>query len=285
MLPALLLLPVLASHAAPLEDAARALEESKPRYVVDPARGAWYRKVVAPEGGFTGLEAWGVLPHPSFDPARGHESGPLDRPDVYVGLHAQGAEVDCGLIWDKVWGEDGKDTGRFAYRVYWRTSKGGWGNPRPGSADDLYFEPGERFALTLTADASGRARLAARRAGRRSASAAYVFDVPGLLAADGSLKPLSFKRVHSIDQFRLDESGARKGNEGRPALPTRTILQGGRWEGVRLLLSDGARRAMSGALATPAHGIDAAGRYGAVFPAAGVGEGGGEEMVVLPPRS
>ncbi|UPT72814.1 MAG: hypothetical protein M0D55_12885 [Elusimicrobiota bacterium] len=243
MLPTLLLLPVLAVSAGEFEDAAaklRALVESaRPRYVIDPARGAWYRKVTGAKG-YVGLEAWGVLPRPSFDPARAkhvpvagepaHAAGPLDRPDVYLGLHAESAEVDCGLIWDQVHDAAGRGTGRYAYRVYWRTSKGGWGNPAPGAADDLYLEPGERFALTLTAEPAGRARLAVRRAGRRAA-AAYVFDVPGLLASDGTLKPLSFKRVHSIDQFRLDARGARRGNEGRPALPTRTRLEGGRWEG------------------------------------------------------
>lgn len=94
----------------------------------------------------------------------------------------------------------------------------------------------------------------------------------GVLAKDGSLKPFSFKRIHSIDQFRL-EGGRRRGNEGRAALPTRTALRGGRWEGARLLKADGAR------------GVDAAGRYGKVFPGAGVGRSGDEEMLILPPRS
>ncbi|MBI2387460.1 MAG: hypothetical protein HYV14_15835 [Elusimicrobia bacterium] len=262
--------------------------------IVEKARGAWFRKVVSPEGAaFEGLEAWGVLPKPVFDPAREHraapgeesyKSGPLDRPDVYLGLHAEGAEVDAGLIWDHVYGADGRDTGEFAYRVYWRTSKGGWQNPAVGAPDDLYLRPGDRFALTLRALPDGSARLSVRRAGRNGAAAGYQFPVPGLLAADGSLKPLSFKRVHSIDQFRL-EGGLRHGNEGRPALATRTTLNGGRWEGAHLLRSDGARAAMSGSLATVARGVDASGRYGAVFPGAGVGKSGAEEMRILPPRS
>lgn len=261
--------------------------------IVEKARGAWFRKVVSPEGAaFEGLEAWGVLPKPSFDPAREHraapgedayKSGPLDRPDVYLGLHADGAEVDAGLIWDRVYDRDGRDTGEFAYRVYWRTSKGGWSNPAVGASDNLYLRPGERFALTLRASPDGSARLSVRRAGADAASAGYQFPVPGLIAEDGSLKPLSFKRVHSLDQFRL-EGGRRRGNEGRPALPTRTTLEGGRWEGARLLRPDGSRAALAGGLATVARGVDAAGRYGAVFPGAGVGKGGAEEMRILPPR-
>lgn len=262
--------------------------------LVEKARGAWFRKVVSPEGAqFEGLEAWGVLPSPSFDPAREHaaapgeepyKSGPLDRPDVYLGLHADGAEVDAGLIWDHVYDASGRDTGEFAYRPYWRTSKGGWSNPDKGASDNIYLRPGDRFALTLRALPDGSARLSVRRAGDDGASAGWQFAVPGLLGADGALKPLSFKRIHSIDQFRL-ENGLRRGNEGRPALPTRTTLHNGRWEGAHLLKSDGTRAAFSGSLATPARGQDAASRYGKIFPAAGIGKSGSEEMRILPPRS
>jgi hypothetical protein len=285
----LLLLASIPAAAGEFEDAPASASA-----IVEKARGAWFRKVVAPRGdSFDGVEGWGVLPRPAFDPAREHaaapgedayKAGPLDRPDVYVGLGADGAEVDAGLIWDHVYGADGRDTGELAYRVYWRTSKGGWKNPAVGAADNLYLRPGDRFALTLRALPDGSARLSVRRAGRNAASAAYAFPVPGLLSADGALKPLAFKRVHSIDQFRL-EDGRRRGNEGRPAIATRTTLDGGRWEGAHLLGAGGARRAFAGGLATVARGVDAAGRYGSVFPEAGVGAGGAEEMVVRPPRS
>ena len=298
-LPALLLLAAFASQAQeldPTEASALAAQAaaSRPGYKIEKTRGAWFRKVMAPESAeFEGVEGWGVLPRPVFDPAREHaaapgeeayKTGPLDRPDVYLGLHADGAEVDAGLTWDHVYDRAGRDTGAFAYRVYWRTSKGGWQNPRPGAPDDLYLRPGERFALTLRALPDGTARLAVRRAGRRERAEGYTFAVPGLLAAGGGLKPLAFKRVHSIDQFRL-ENGLRMGNENRDALPTRARLDGGRWEGAHLLRADGGRRAFSGALATVSRGVDAADRYGAVFPGAGVGPGGAEDMVVLPPRS
>ncbi len=261
---------------------------------VERSRGAWFRKVVGPQSAeFDGIEGWGVLPQPVFDPEREHQAapgeeayktGPLDRPDVYLGLHADGAEVDAGLIWDHVYDHAGRDTGEFAYRVYWRTSKGGWNNPTVGVADNIYLRPGDRFALTLRAGGDGTARLSVRRAGKNGVSAGYSFPVPGLLAGDGSLKPVSFKRIHSIDQFRL-EGGLRRGNEGRAAIPTRTRLSAGRWEGVHLLKADGSRRALSGGLATVARGVDAANRYRAVFPVAGVGEGGAEEMRIRPPRS
>ncbi len=296
MLAGLFLLAIIPASAGELDGtfaAASALAAAaKPRFTVDGTRGAWYRKVVGPTGtSDEGIEAWGVLPKPVFDPAREHEagpgeeaykSGPLDRPDIYLGLHADGAEVDAGLTWDRVYDDTGRDTGKFAYRIYWRTSKGGWNNPKVGAPDNLYLRPGERFALTLRALPDGSARLSVRRAGARAASAGFDFAVPGLLDDEGRRKALSFKRVHSIDQFRV-EGGVRRGNEGHAALATRTRLSGGRWEGAHLLGADGTRRALSGDLATVARGADAAPRYASVFPAAGVGAGGAEEMVVLPP--
>lgn len=271
---------------------AAAAAQSKLPYKIETARGAWFRKVVSPERTeFNGVEGWGVLPVPVFDPEREHRaaegeaayvSGPLDRPDIYLGLHADGAEVDAGLIWDHVYDSAAHDTGEFAYRVYWRTKNGGWHNPAVGAADNIYLRPGERFALTLRANADGTARLSVRRAGRRAASAGYSFVVPGLLAADGALKPLSFKRVHSIDQFRLAD-GRRKGNEGHDALPTRAWLHGGRWEGVHLLTAQGGRRPFAGGLATPSRGVDAMENYAEIFPAAGVGGSGAEEMRITPP--
>lgn len=291
----LLLLAIIPASAGELEDAAAKLAKlaaaARPRFVVDNARGAWFRKVAGPEGGgFEALEASGILPEPVFDPAREHKaakgeeaykSGPLDRPDVYLGLHADGAEVDAGLIWDHVYDADKRDTGEFAYRVYWRTSKGGWNNPAVGAADNLYLHPGDSFGLTLRAHADGRATLSVTAPG---GAAEYSFPVPGLLKTDGSLKPLSFKRVHSIDQFRIAD-GLRSGNEGHAALPTRTELRDGRWEGARLVKADGSRAALTGPLATVVRGVDAASRYGAVFPGTEVGEGGAEEMRILPPRS
>ena len=283
---------LLAALPASADDLANAQADATA--LVEKTRGAWFRKVVAPEdAALEGVEAWGVLPQPVFDPAREHKaapgeesykSGPLDRPDIYLGLHADGAEVDAGLIWDHVYDGRGHDTGEFAYRVYWRTSKGGWNNPEVGASDNIYLRPGDRFAMTLRARRDGSVRLSVRRAGRHGASAGYAFAVPGLLAKDGSLKPLSFKRVHSIDQFRLVK-GLRFGNENHAALPTRAGLADGRWEGAHLLRGDGARVAFAGGSAQVSRGIDAAKRYDAVFPEAGVGKGGAEEMRILPPRS
>ncbi|MBI5246906.1 MAG: hypothetical protein HY923_06970 [Elusimicrobia bacterium] len=294
----LVLLLVRTASAGELEDgagkAAKLAAAAKPSYVVDKALGAWYRKVVGPEGDdYEGLVTWGILPRPEFDPAREHatspgeethKSGPLDRPDIYLGLHAAGAEVDAGLIWDHVYDRAGKDTGKFAYRVYWRTSKGGWNNPGTTAANNIYLNPGDGFVMTMLVLPDGQAQLSVSGTGKGAASEAYTFDVPGLRDAAGKLKPLSFKRIHSIDQFRLVD-GKRTGNENHPALPTKTRLTGGRWSGASLIAAGGKRRSpLAGSLATVHRGADAASHYAAIFPGASVGERGEEEMAVLPPR-
>lgn len=280
----------LTDAAAKAAESARKAQAARPQVVSDPhAKGAWFRKVVGPAGGYDGIEAWGVLPKPSFDHERDHRlapgepdymSGPLDRPDIYVGLSGPGVEVDAGLTWDHVHGPDGP-TGKMAYRVYWRTKGGGWKNPVAGAPNDLYLRPGDRFALTLRANLDGTVRLAVRRAGKRGAAEAYEFPVPGLVEG-GKLKPVAFKRVHALDQF-YEDGGRRKGNEGRDAARTKTTLTGGAWEGTHLLNGE-ERTALSGALVTVVRGPDGADAYGTIFPSAGVGPGGSEEIAVLPPK-
>lgn len=83
-------------------------------------RGAFFRKIesdrLAENKGITGTVK---LPEVSFDPsrqfvqtnpARAYETGPLDRPSVYMGGRAGGKELDAGLTWDRVYDERGRAT-------------------------------------------------------------------------------------------------------------------------------------------------------------------------------
>lgn len=77
--------------------------------------GAYYRKVTSAERSiYSGLRGEGSLPFITFDQTgkryyedpqgRNHfRTGPMDRPSVYFGGHANGKELDCGLSWDRVW--------------------------------------------------------------------------------------------------------------------------------------------------------------------------------------
>ncbi len=252
------------------------------RSVVDPkASGAWFRKVESVEGLGHGLRAEGVLPSFRADPGRDFvapgdwRSGPLDRASVYIGLGSRVSEVDAGLGWSPVLGADGRRTGAYAYRIFWRAAPHGWGQPDKGTPDDLYFEPGERFVMTITARADGTARLDIRRP-RDGRSFTKVFPVAGL-----DLRELAFKRIHSIDQFRVVD-GKRDGNEGHPAAPTTARLEGGRWDAVSVLTAAGVRP-LAGADAIEVRSRDTAASYRALFAAGAPSAEGGEPMLVVPP--
>lgn len=260
-----------------------AARPAPPRSLIDTkARGAWFRKLQGPsdETGY-GIRAEGVLPEfhadaeRRFDAPGDWRSGPLDRADVYIGLGSDASEVDAGLIWSQVLDGRGLPTGEFAYRIYWRARPEGWGHPEKGSEDDLYFRSGERFAMTIRAREDGTARLDIRRP-RDGRLFTKVFPVAGLLS-----RPRSFKRVHSIDQFRI-EGGERVGNERYPAQPTRAWLDGGEWTSTHLLTPQG-WQPLTGARATEIRGIDAATRYRAIFATGEPGPSGGEPMLVVPP--
>lgn len=249
---------------------------ARPAVVLDEkARGSWFRKVSSVDAlAYDGVTGWGTLPTPTFDPDREHApapgegaftAGPLDNPGVYLGARADGTEIDAGLKWDHRYGPDGRDTGDYAWRMFWRVASPNgnvWANPKPGSAQDVYFLPGQRFAMTLRVRPDGTARLDVRgAAGGRGTHA--EFAAPGFW--DGAARlPRRFKRVHAIDQFfDRPEDGRRAGDEGLPSLPTRAALTDGRWDGVALL---GAKRAaLAGALAVQWLGPDEVAGYGRIF--------------------
>jgi hypothetical protein len=252
------------------------------RTVVDrKASGAWFRKVESVEGVGHGLRAEGVLPDFRADPRRDFvapgdwRSGPLDRASVYIGLGSRAAEVDAGLGWSPVLGADGRRTGAYAYRIFWRAAPHGWGQPEKGTPDDLYFEPGERFVMTVTAREDGTARLDILRP-RDGRSFTKVFPVARMRLAE-----LSFKRIHSIDQFRV-VGKARDGNEGHPAAPTAARLEGGRWDAVAVLTREGPRP-LAVDLAVEVRSPDTDARYRALFAAGAPSADGGEPMLVVPP--
>ncbi len=66
--------------------------------------GAYYRKVMSNSSReLNGVKTSGVLPTPTFDPARQTKDGPLDIPDVYLGgASSKGATLDCGMTWERV---------------------------------------------------------------------------------------------------------------------------------------------------------------------------------------
>ncbi|MBI4349483.1 MAG: hypothetical protein HY553_21790 [Elusimicrobia bacterium] len=191
---------------------------------------AYVRKVAArPSRRATGIRVQGRLPRFEADPARHHRrapgepawvEGPLDRPSVYLGASGPGLEIDAGLCWDHVYlpGRSG-----FAFRPFWRVDdeRGNrWENPRKGSRENVYFEPGEAVTMTFQRAGPGRFRLDIRA----EAEPSRHFTV--FIAARAPTGALSFKRVNAIDQ---------RGNEGRDAAATRASASGARWDSTTLL--------------------------------------------------
>lgn len=282
------------------------------------AKGAYFRKIESvSDPRARGIRGRAVLPQVAFDPSRNFSptaadpawwEGPLDHPSVYVGASAEGAEIDAGLTWDRVYDEqrrptftdnpDGCDHGQaehrfvepakdgkplapnFAFRPFWRAtdaSRGIWAQPPVG--DQFYYYPGQRVSLSLRVSANDELTLEIKPdAGAGPHFAASIaqrgFPVEG--------RERSFKRVNSIDQYRVD-NGARRGNEGFDALPTRARATGGAWLEAKLLGPGGAEAALAGPACKVVIGAEPAACTAPVVLALKPTASGGETIDIVPP--
>ncbi|MDO8804681.1 MAG: hypothetical protein Q7R35_09615 [Elusimicrobiota bacterium] len=290
--------------------------------------GAYFRKLVTREGAkITGIQAEGALPLVSFDPDRyytatekkkDYQTGPLDRPSVYMGANSPSNELDCGLTWDRVYTSSGmavlissqsarftlakdKDTlyggdgaklasggkavaakiaelklkPELAFRPFWRTTGMGepsWHNPTVGAPDNVYFHPGEKIKMAVSFAGGDNFRLDIS-AGERSFSVTF--------AQKGFQGKRSFKRINSIDQFRVVD-GVRQGNENRSVIPTKTRVTGALWTSTMVLRGSAAPAAFTGVNCVEHRGRDTAARYADIFRASGWTDNGGENLEIIP---
>jgi hypothetical protein len=289
--------------------------------------GAYFRKLVTRESAqITGIRAEGALPLVSFDPDRyytaqdgkDYQTGPLDRPSVYMGAGSPSNELDCGLTWDRVYTSSGmavlvsSQSARFtlakdksalygsdgaklasggkaaaakiaelklkpelAFRPFWRTTGMGepsWHNPQVGAPDNVYFYPGEKIKMAVNFVDGGRFRLEIS-AGERSFSVTF--------AQKGFQGKRAFKRINSIDQFRLVD-GVRQGNENREVIPTKTRVTGALWTSTAVLRGSAAPAAFTGVNCMEQRGRDTAARYADIFRASGWTDNGGESLDIIP---
>lgn len=82
--------------------------------------GAYYHKVASGQSADNrGIRGAGTLPEVSSDPRRNFvglggindwQTGPLDRPSIYMGGTARGHELDAGLSWGRRYDEKGRPT-------------------------------------------------------------------------------------------------------------------------------------------------------------------------------
>ena len=255
-----------------------------------------------------------------------YQNGPLDRPSVYVGGRASGTEVDAGLTWDRVYDATGRaswtdvagsrsdggdpshrfyveadgtvrsETGsvratgladlreNFAFRPYWRVSQpdNTWHNPQPGTPDNIYLYPGADFRMQIRTAGANRLRLDVTAAD--GSSFGVTFAAQGWGTGAGQ----QFKRVHSIDQFTV-QNGKRVGLESRHSdvLPTSTHLDAIRWEEARLLAADGSSAGFLDCQSPALRGTDAVfgAGYATVFRSTDQDSNGAETGWVTPPTN
>lgn len=295
--------------------------------------GAYFRKVSSradvAHGGIVGA---GRLPWVDLDPDRGfttsdpnraYQIGPMDRPSVYMGGHAGGAEVDAGLTWDRVHASDGRSTWtddpsacdhadaahRFVVNADGSVASVGgtprpegltglvpnfafrafwraaqWHNPDPASSTNAYFYPGEPIRMAIHTVGVDAVALYIHPDPTDGREIAVRFTVPGF----GRGAPQSFKRVTSIDQFASVE-GRRVGLETlhSEVLPTRSAVVGATWTEVTMLGVDHQPRCALACGAPAMFGADelfANGGYDRVFGISGQTGTGAETIDIVPSR-
>lgn len=170
----------------------------------------------------------------------------------------------------------------FAFRPFWRTMNregNQWNQPRPGTPENRYFYPGERFSMTIEVIGANEIKLEIRL---DDGPTGEQFSTTFRQDRFGVGRPQSFKRVNSIDQFSANPDGNRVGLEGRDVLPTLTTVTRGRWLEVVILSSRGGARSMTGPDFFEVRGGDVASRYDEIFLLSGWNDDGGEDIDIIP---
>ncbi|MFO0722477.1 MAG: hypothetical protein U1E65_01760 [Myxococcota bacterium] len=171
-----------------------------------------------------------------------------------------------------------------AFRPYWRTSNetNDWHNAPAGSAGngkpdgDAYFYPGETVKMSVKVVGKDQVQL-------NVSGGPENFSTTFRQLGFGEGRAQSFKRVHSIDQFRM-EGDQRVGVERTGIVPTNTSVDGGHWLKAQLLDSDGVSRPLT-------QGTDVRGRewgsnktYDRVFHRSNIDAQGGEYFAITAGR-
>ncbi len=230
-----------------------------------------------------GIHVNGKLPEIKLDPKRyfsktesgkpHFHDGPLDRPSVYLGGEVGGQELDAGLTWDREFDSNGEPKNSFAFRPFWRNLEDPsrptqWHNPslkqkvgattqgckelhskdlgKECSSKNIYFQPGEGLEMSLKQLQSDDPVMQVRMVIKSKTDSTKCFAVCFPHHGNKS-KGSTWKRVNSIDQFKTVKCGddeCRKGNENGVVIPTTSSAQGGKWDSVKVLQSDGTSKSL-----------------------------------------
>jgi hypothetical protein len=177
----------------------------------------------------------------------------------------------------------------FAFRPFWRTmtakpSGSGyvntWANPEPGDPGYQWYYPGESFSMTLEVVGKEKVELEIAASGHPGVVTKETFAQANF----GTGKPITFKRVDSIDQFTTTAAGKKVGNEDGKVIPTTTKVLGAQWTSFSLIRSNGAKLPGVGPAFVEEHGAEfSAQEYNAIFHRSGFTSAGGETISIEPP--
>ncbi|MCK6547915.1 hypothetical protein L6R52_18835 [Myxococcota bacterium] len=173
----------------------------------------------------------------------------------------------------------------FGFRPYFRTTNGDgddWHQPKVGATDNVYFYPGERFAMSIQVTGKNALKMVIR-----TEDGTTSYSTPIHQRGFGGAKGQSFKRIMSIDQFTVKPNGERTGLEGSDVLPTHTTLKGGAFDRAELTVAtkSGTKTVpMRGRSFVEVRGGDTSGRYGSIFHVTGTNARGGERLDITPLR-
>jgi hypothetical protein len=168
----------------------------------------------------------------------------------------------------------------YAFRHFWRTTNDSgnqWNNPAVGSAQNLYFYPGQKIAMTFKDVGKDKVRLDVQLEGTVTPR---HFSHDFRQEQFGVGNPESFKRVNAIDQFTVAD-GERKGVKGDQVLPTAAQATGAQWSSVGILV--GSRpRPMVGSAFTDTRASELAPGYDKIFHVSDANAKGGERLDIIP---
>lgn len=182
--------------------------------------GAYYRKAVSSKDIWLGIGGTIKLPTITFDENRRNPNKPkqyLDNPSIYLGGNMSGQETDIGLTWEVVKENGTVSQERKAFRPFMRRTSHASGQGSDYSnapaEEKYYWYPGETVTISVQVVADGKVRFTVEGAGKKFET---DYDCAGYKKGYRG----EFKRVNAIDQVA---------NEGKPAQPTKTKVEGAQW--------------------------------------------------------
>ena len=202
--------------------------EVKPHAYIKCFAGAYYRKVVSSKDYWTGIKGKVTLPVITFDENRKNPAKPqqyLDNPSVYMGGNANGQETDIGMTWEVIRDENGVvSPDRRAFRPFLRrTGYTPTGQTKlyinaPAESRYYWYE-GDEITMSLEMVRDGVLLFIVEGENKRYKQ---EFECAGYRFGS----KIEFKRVNAIDQVS---------NEGKPAQPTKTMVENSTWHYTNLL--------------------------------------------------